>query len=336
MRAAVITGEGGPEVLGLQEVAEPQPGAHEIRVQVEASAINRADLLQCLGRYPAPPGWPPHIPGLELAGVVDACGPSVTRWTPGDRVMAVVGGGACAERLTLHEDEAVAVPAHMPSTTAAAIPEAFFTAYDAAVLQGGLQRDGWLAINAVGSGVGTAAVQIARALGAHCVGSSRTASKLTRASALGLNVPVLGASEALAAATREHTDGRGVQVVVDLLGGEGLDALTTALAPRGRLILVGLMAGARSPLHLGRLLTRRLTVVGTVLRSRSTEEKVALARAFEADLLPHFEGPSPRLAPVVDRVLPLEAIADAHRLLAGNQTFGKIVLDHTPGTVRAA
>jgi NADPH2:quinone reductase len=329
LRAAVITGEGGPEVLSIQEVPTPEPGPREIRVRVEASAINRADLLQCRGRYPAPPGWPAHIPGLELAGFVDACGADVTRWRVGDAVMAVVGGGACADAITLLEDEAVPIPGGMAPTDAAAIPEAFFTAYDAAVLQGGLEGGGWLAINAVGSGVGTAAVQIARCLGARSVGSSRTQFKLDRATTMGLDVPVLGSSDALAAAARQATDKHGVQVVVDLLGGEGLEALTGALTGQGRLILVGLLAGIRSQLNLGRVLTRRLTVTGTVLRSRPTAEKVALARAFESKILPHFEGSTPSLYPVIDRAMPLAHIADAHRLLASNQTFGKIVLDHT-------
>ena len=192
MRAAVITTPGGPEVLSIAEVATPEPTAFEVRVQVKASALNRADLLQRRGHYPAPVGAPDDIPGLELAGVVERCGAHVTRFSPGDRVMAITGGGACADYAILHEREAMTIPDPLSYTEAAAIPEAFMTAYDAAVLQGGLTSGHTLAINAVGSGVATAAIQIANILGARTVGSSRTESKLERALALGLTQGALG------------------------------------------------------------------------------------------------------------------------------------------------
>ncbi len=331
MLAAVITRKGGPEVLELRQVPDPTPGPWEVLVRVEASALNRADLLQRRGLYPAPHGVPSDIPGLELAGTVVARGRQVTRLTEGDRVMAIVGGGACAELAVVHEREAIRVPDGLPATHAAAVPEAFVTAFDAAVLQGGLSSGQWLVVNAVGSGVGTAALQIAHAIGARTVGSSRTADKLERAHQLGLDVAVHGESADLTQATLDATSGRGAAVAVDLVGGAGVNALLGALRPKGTAVLVGLMAGARAELNLGLVLQRRLTLKGTVLRSRPVEEKIAVARAFEDRVVPLMAGPSPRIRPVVDRVLPLAAIADAHAAMEANANFGKIVLDHRGG-----
>jgi len=328
VRALVIEGQGGPEVLALREVADPTPGPCDVLVRVAASALNRADLLQCRGLYPAPAGAPADIPGLEYAGEVVATGAGVTRWTVGDRVMGIVGGGAAAERLVAHEDEALRVPPGLSDTDAAAIPEAFMTALDAAVLQGGLVSGGRVAVNAVGSGVGTALVQIARHIGGHSIGSSRTAAKLDAARLFGLDVPVLGSSPELAEAARAATDGRGADVVVDLVGGPGLGSLIRALRPGGALILVGLLGGHRAEVPLATVLMKRLRVQGTVLRSRSHAEKAALARAFEERLMSGFEGATPALRPVVDHVLPWADVADGHRSLAANATTGKVVLDH--------
>jgi putative PIG3 family NAD(P)H quinone oxidoreductase len=328
MKAAVITRPGAPEVLALREVAAPTPGPFEVLVRVEASALNRADLLQRRGLYPAPAGAPADIPGLELAGTVAAVGPFVSRFAPGDRVMGLVGGGACAELAVLHEREAMRVPAGLSATEAAAIPEAFITAFDAAVLQGGLASGQWLVITAVASGVGTAAVQIARALGARTVGSSRTAAKLAALPALGLDVAVAGTSEALPAAVAEATAGAGAAVALDLVGGPGVTSLLATLRTRGTLVLVGLVGGLKAELNLALVLRGRLRVVGTALRSRPIEEKIAVARAFEDQLLPLFGGAAPALRPVIDRVLPLADIAAGHALLEANATIGKIVLDH--------
>jgi NADPH:quinone reductase len=328
VRALVIEGKGGPEVLSLRDVADPALGPRDVLVRVGASGLNRADLLQCRGLYPAPPGAPADIPGLEYAGEVVATAPDVTRWSVGDHVMGIVGGGAAAELVAVHEDEALRVPAGMKDSDAAAIPEAFMTAYDAAVLQGGLEAGGWVAVNAVGSGVGTALVQIARHLGAHSVGSSRTEAKLGLARTLGLDEHVLGSSAELAEAAKRVTRGDGVQVAVDLVGGEGLTSLITALRTGGVLILVGLLGGVKAEVPLARLLMKRLRLQGTVLRSRGHDEKAALARAFESRLLAGFVGVSPTLRPVVDRVLPWEHVADGHRALANNETVGKVVLTH--------
>ncbi|TNF35285.1 MAG: NAD(P)H-quinone oxidoreductase [Deltaproteobacteria bacterium] len=328
MRAVVITRPGGPEVLELREVADPTPTKGELLVRVAASALNRADLLQRRGMYPAPPGSPKDIPGLELAGTVVACGEGVTRFAPGDEVMAVVGGGACAELAVVHEREAIRRPLGMPASVAAAIPEAFMTAFDAIVLQGGLASGQWLAVDAVASGVGTAAIQIARAIGARSVGSTRTEAKLERALSLGLDVGVHGVTADLAKKAREVTGGAGVAVGLSLVGGPALSDMIAALRPRGTAILVGLMAGAKAELNLVTVLQKRLHVVGTVLRSRPAEEKMAVARAFEDRIQPLFEGEAPLLRPVVDQVFPMEAVAEAHIALEKNSAFGKIVLFH--------
>lgn len=324
MRAAVITAPGGPEVLKLEERPDPTPGAWEVLVEVAASALNRADLLQRRGLYPAPAGAPSDIPGLELAGAVKAVGEHVTRLSVGDRVMGIVGGGANAELVTMHEREAVRVPDELSLSEAAAIPEAFMTAFDAAMLQAGLGAGQWVAVNAVGSGVGTALVQLARAFGAFSLGVTRTASKVESARGLGLDIGVTGGASELVAAAKEA--GVEASVMIDLVGGKDLPKALEVLAPRGRLVLVGLVGGIRAELPLGLVLRRRLSLTGTVLRSRPLEEKLAVARTFESRVVPLIA--RGRLEPVIDRVLPLSQIADGHRLLESNATFGKVVLDH--------
>jgi putative PIG3 family NAD(P)H quinone oxidoreductase len=325
MRAAVVTRPGGPEVLAIEERPAPKPGPFDLLVAVEASACNRADLLQRRGLYPAPPGAPPDILGLELAGTVVSVGSAVTRFGTGARVMAVVGGGASADLAVVHEREAMRVPEGLSTVEAAAVPEAFLSAYDAAVLQGGLESGRLVGVNAASSGVGTALTQICRATGARAIGSTRSPDKLARLRALGVETAVLGGSSELARACLERG---GADLIVDLVGGPGTAQLLDAVNSRGVLVLVGLMGGSRAEIDLARLLRQRLRVQGTVLRGRPPEEKMALAQRFEATLVPRFEGPYPALGPVIDRVLPLDAIADAHRAMEANQTFGKIVLDH--------
>lgn len=330
MRAAVITKPGGPEVLAIREVEDPEPGPWDVLVRVEASALNRADILQRRGFYPAPPGVASDIPGLELSGTVAATGEHVTRFAVGDRVMGLVGGGACADLAVLHEREAIRVPAGLTATDAAAIPEAFVTAFDAIVLQGGLASGQWLMVDAVGSGVGTAAIQIARALGARSAGSSRTAEKLERCGPLGLDLAVVGTTDDLAKRAKAEL-GDGVAVALSLVGGAGVAAMVAAMRATGTIVLVGLLAGTQANLPLRDVLGKRLTIVGTVLRSRPIEEKIAVARAFEDRIVPLFEAHGtapPRLHPVVDTVLPLDEIASAHTLVEQNATFGKVVLSH--------
>lgn len=325
MRAFVITAPGGPEVLELRDVATPEPGPGEIRVRVRAVGVNRADILQRRGRYPAPPGAPSDIPGLEYAGVVDAVGADVEAWRPGDRVMGLVGGGAYAEAVVVDAREALPVPGRLSLVEAAAVPEAFITAHDALFTLLGLRAGERLLVHAVGSGVGTAAVQLARTAGAHVYGTSRSDWKLEKATSLGLELAIETSREEFAEAVLRHTGGAGVDAVLDLVGGAYVRDDLRALATRGRIAVVGLVAGRTTELDLGTLLGKRATLIGTVLRSRSLDEKIAVAEAFRRGALPRFE--TGELHPIIDTVLPMDEVREAHRRMESNQTYGKLVLD---------
>jgi NADPH:quinone reductase len=325
MRAVVISRPGGPDVLELRDVPRPDPGDREIRVRVHSTAVNRADLLQRAGAYPAPAGSPADIPGLEYAGVVDEVGALVTRWRAGDRVMGLVGGGSYAEYVVTHEQEAGAVPASLSFEQAAAVPEAFITAHDALFTQMRLSDGETVLIHAVGSGVGTAALQLAKAAGARVIGTQRSAWKLARAVELGLDVGVeSGGSIDWPAAVLEATAGEGVHGVLDLVGGAFLPLNVHVLRERGRILLVGLVAGSTAELDLRRVLQKRASIIGTVLRARRLAEKIDVAARFAAAVLPLLEAGTVR--PVIDQVLPLAEAARAHDLVAANRNFGKIVL----------
>jgi NADPH2:quinone reductase len=321
MRAIAITKHGGPEVLVLVERPAPEPSRGEVRVRIRATAINRADLLQRMGAYPAPADAPPDIPGLEIAGEVEALGDGVERLAIGDRVFGLVGGGGYAEAVVSHERALAKIPDGMSFEHAAAVPEAFITAHDAIVGQAGLRGGETLLVHAVGSGVGTAAVQLARALGAFSIGTARTADKLERARALGMNAGVVPEGARFADAVRKHGE---PAVVLELIGGSYVDEDIRAVQPLGRIMLVGLLAGARQELDLGGILRKRLRVTGTVLRARPLEEKIAAMRTFEAQVVPLFA--RGLLAPVIDTVMDLDAAAAAHARMASNAGFGKIVL----------
>jgi NADPH:quinone reductase len=324
MRAIVIARPGGPEVLEWREVPDPVPGRGEVLVRVRATAVNRADLLQRIGRYPAPGDSPADVPGLEYAGEIEALGDGVAGWTAGDRVFGLAGGGTYAERLVVHARTLARIPDGIPFEEAAAIPEAFVTAWDAMVTQGRLAAGETVLVSAVGSGVGTAAVQIARAIGARALGTARTPDKLERARELGLDAGIVPTEGRFAAAVREATGGGGVDLVLELVGGGYLAEDLACVAPRGRIVLVGLLAGARAELDLGAILSRRLELRGTVLRSRPLEEKILAARAFARHVVPLVARGA--LRPVIDRVLPLREAAAAHERVASNEGFGKVVL----------
>lgn len=324
MRAVVHTRAGGPEVLEWGTVEDPVPGPDELLVRVRASALNRADVLQRMGRYPAPAGVPASIPGLEYAGEVTRCGARVAGWRPGDRVMGLVGGGAHAEYVVVHERTALRIPPALDWEGAAAFPEAFLTAYDALFVRGQLAPGEAVLVTAAASGVGTAVSQVATAAGARVVGLSRTADKRARLHACGVAHALDPAAPDLPSAVRSATGSSGADLALDLVGGPGIATLMEALAPKGRLVLLGLLAGPRAEIDLSALLSRRLRVVGTVLRARPLEEKIALAQEASRTLLPLLA--AGRLQPVVDRVLPLSEIARAHTALERNETFGKIVL----------
>lgn len=324
MRAIVIARPGGPEVLEEQNRPVPQPGPGEIRVRVRASALNRADLLQRRGRYPAPPGAPQDVPGLEFAGEVDANGEASGLWAVGNRVMGITGGGAHAEYVVVHEREAMRVPHNLSWEEAAAVPEAFLTAHDALFHRLDLGMGERLLIHAVGSGVGTAALQLALAAGATVYGTSRTPAKLKQAEAMGLELGVDSSRDNWVERVEQATEGAGVHAVLDLVGGDFLDGNLRVLSSCGRMALVGTVAGAKADLNLAVLLRKRIQLTGTVLRSRPLEEKIALAREFSKGVLPLFA--SGRIHPVVDRVYSFADIGEAHRQMEANQTFGKIVL----------
>jgi putative PIG3 family NAD(P)H quinone oxidoreductase len=324
MKAVVITRSGGAEVLEVQERPAPEPGVNGIRVRVRASALNRADILQRKGSYPVPPGAPPDIGGLEYAGEVDAVGPGATMWKTGDPVMGIVGGGGHAEYVCVHEREAIAVPKRMSLDEAAAIPEAFMTAHDALFTRLALGVGETVLVHAVASGVGTAALQLARVAGARVIGTSRSPAKLARARKLGLDAEIDASRKDWVAQIEASIGVDGVDAVVDLVGGNYLEGNLRVLAVRGRMVVVGLTAGATTQLDMGVLLRKRITIVGTVLRARPLEEKIGLARDFSERVVPLFE--SGRITPVIDRIMSFSQIRGAHDLMESNETFGKIVL----------
>jgi putative PIG3 family NAD(P)H quinone oxidoreductase len=321
MRAIVYTGVGGPEVISLREVETPSPTEGQLRVRVVATALNRADILQRLGAYPAPPGAVQEIPGLEFAGVVDAVGKGVDERWIGREVCGIAAGGTYAEYVCVHHGLCFDRPEGVSLIESAAIAEAFVTAHDALVTIGGAREGSTVLVHAVGSGVGIAAVQIARALGARVIGTARTESKRARAMHFGLDAAIDPA--VFETSVRAMFD-RGVDIIVDFVGARYLDANVRLLAPRGRLVIVGLLGGARGELDLGQLLRKRARIEGTVLRSRSDEEKSAAVQAFAAWAAPLWANGT--LRAVVDRVLPIERAAEAQQAMSANENFGKIVL----------
>lgn len=326
MRAVVITRPGGPEVLAVREVPRPVPGKGEVLVHVRATALNRADLLQRQGNYPPPPGAPAEIPGIEFAGEVAEVGGDVRLWSRGDRVFGITGGGAHAEYLVAQERALARIPDSLDWAAAAAVPEVFITAHDALTAQAETRLGDRVLIHAVASGVGLAAVQLVRAMGAVPYGTSRTPEKIEPARALGLeNGVALGRDLAeLGPRVREWTHGAGMDVVLDLVGGPYVPASLGVMAPRGRLILIGTIAGRTADVPLGRVLGSRLTIRGTVLRARPLEEKILATRAFAREVVPLLANGS--VQPVIDSEYPLTEIGRAHERLESNEAVGKVVV----------
>jgi len=322
MRAVIITRPGGPEVLEIQDVETPQPTGDQVRVRVHASGINRADLLQRAGGYPAPPGSPANIPGLEFAGEVDAVGPLVRAWKPGQRVMGLAGGGAQAEYILSHEGLLVEIPQNLDFVQAAGIPEVFMTAHDALFTQAGLQMGERVLIHAAGSGVCTAAIQLAHAAGTTTFGTSRTPHKLELARELGLDVGL--SDQNFAAEVNRLTNGEGVHVVIDFIGAPYLDQNLQALAPWGRIVFLSTMGGAQANVNLGMLMGKRISMRGVTLRTRTLEEKLLVTRRFATSVLPLLA--NGKVKPVIDQVYPLEQIAEAHREMGENRNFGKLIV----------
>jgi putative PIG3 family NAD(P)H quinone oxidoreductase len=327
-RAVRIKEPGGPEALHVDRISVDDPGPGQILVEVAAAGLNRADLLQRRGLYPAPPGVPKDVPGLEYAGRVAALGDGVRTFEVGDEVMGIVGGGAMATHLVVHEREAIRVPEGLALTHAAAIPEAFLTAYDALFEQAGVTSGERVLIHAVGSGVGTAALQLARLVGAQALGTSRTEDKIDRCAELGLGDGLHVTDGTFADEVKARTGGHGADVILDLVGAGYLAENLAALAPLGRMVVIGLLSGAKAELPMGPLMKKRLRVFGTVLRARPLEQKAALAQRFGDRIAPLFAADGP-LSPVVDEVVPMSEIAAAHERMERNATFGKIVLSWT-------
>lgn len=326
MRAVVITKPGGPEVLELRDVSKPSPSYGQVLVRVHATALNRADILQREGRYPAPADSPADIPGMELAGEIAEIGAGVSRWKVGQRVFGIVGGGAYAEFLVTHERLLAEIPDALSYEQAAAVPEAFITAHDALVTQAQLRASETVLIHAVASGVGLAAVQLTRALSAIPFGTARGKGKIERAKELGLEDGWAATSELqeIAVLARRWSGGRGMNVVLDLVGGAYFPASLEAMAPLGRLMVIGTMAGREATIPLGRVLSSRLTIRGTMLRGRALEEKIVATRAFEDHVVPLFSRGI--LRAVIDREFALADVRAAHMRMNANESIGKIVL----------
>lgn len=324
MRAVVLRSHGGPECLTIEEVPDPVVGVDEVLIEIASTALNRADLLQVLGLYPNPRPSSLEIPGLEFSGTVVAVGDRVTLWKLGDEVMAIDAGGAYAERIAVHERQLMAVPDRVEVRDAAAIPEVFLTAWDALVVQGGLTSGRWALVHAGGSGVGTAGIQIAKAIGAR-VAVTCSAGKVQACRQLGADVVIDYGSQDFVAEARGATGGRGVDVILDVIGGDYIDRNLQAVASQGRVVQVGLMGGGSASINMGLVLTKRVSLIGTVLRARPIEEKVALTQRFIREMLPLFA--SGELRPIVDSRYPFAQIADAHRYMATNANTGKILID---------
>lgn len=324
MRAVIVTEPGGPEVLMVREIPDPIPGPEEVLVEVRATALNRADLAQRRGRYPAPPGVRADVPGLEMAGVVTAVGERVTGAKVGDRVFGLLGGGGYAERAVTHERMVVPIPNGMSFPDAAAIPEVFFTAHDALFNQCDLRMGESVLIHAVGSGVGTAAIQLAKSAGATAFGTASSADKLSRAVELGLDVAINYKRQNFRDVIQSETKGRGVDVILDVVGAPYWEDNLASLAVLGRMVMVGTLGGAKIEANLGALMGKRLRVCGTVLRARPLEEKIALTQEFAHQVLPLLV--AGKVKPVVDSVFPLERASEAHAYMEANKNFGKIVL----------
>lgn len=324
MRAVVLAGARGVRV---EQRCIAAPVADQVLVRVVGAGCNRADLLQRDGLYPAPAGAPVDVPGLEFAGTVEAVGSGVLTLATGDRVMGITGGGAHAEYLLVPEALCVEVPAQLDLLTAGALPETAFTAFEALVVQGGVRPGARVFVNAVGSGVGTALVQLAGAFGARVVGTTRSAAKLERARDLGLHAGLVvdGSEqpEELAEQVRALAGGD-IDLAVDLLGGAHLEQAAGTLRVAGRIVVLGFLAGTSSTVDVRVLVSRRLSVVGTSLRSRPDHEKAVLAGRFAREALPLVA--DGLLSPVVDRVFDLAEAEQAYAHLESNQTFGKVLL----------
>jgi len=327
MKAVTIVSFGGIEGLEIREVADaPCATVDRVRVWVRAAGLNRADILQRMGRYPAPPGYPQDIPGIEFAGEVSEVGDEVRMWKVGDRVFGIIGGGGQAQYVTVPESHLAPVAPNLDWAEAAAVPEVFMTAHDALFTQCGLQMGERVLIHAAGSGVGTAAIQLVAATGAIAYGTSRTPGKLEKAKEFGLTESVVATNDPMefVAAVKRWTEDSGVNVVLDLVGAAYLKANLEALATGGRLIFVGTTSGSKAEMDYSIAMSKRVRIMGTALRIRSLEEKATATRLFTQHVVPLLANGAVR--PVIDKVFQMAEVRAAHQRIESNESFGKVVL----------
>ncbi len=325
MRAIIFESTGDASVIKLVHEPEPEIRPHDLLVRVHAAGVNRADILQRQGAYGDRPDYGDSLlPGLEIAGEVAKVGPRARGYKVGDRVMAIVGGGGYTELARVDSRMCIPIPDHLNYIQAAAIPEVFVTAHETLIHLGGLKQGDWALIHAAAGGVGSAAIQLAKATGAKTVFTVSSQERIDRITALGGTIGVNYKQTDFLTAVQQATDGRGVDVVIDFIGAPYLDRNLRALVPGGRLILVGTLGGGEGTLPLGVVMYNYLRIIGTVMKSRSSAEKVAMTRRFRDRWLPSFA--TGQLQPVVDRVFPLDATADAHRYMEASGNVGKIIL----------
>jgi len=323
MTAIAIRAPGGPEMLVPEQRPVPAPGAGEILVKVAAAGVNRPDVMQRQGLYPPPPGAS-DIPGLEIAGTVVALGPQATRWTIGDRVMALVTGGGYAEYCTAHESLALAIPAGLSFAEAAAIPETFFTVWHNAFQRGGLKRGETLLVHGGTSGIGTAAIQLAKAFGARVIITAGSAEKCEAARKLGADVAVNYKSEDFVKATKEATGGKGADVILDMVGGDYIERNYEAAAVEGRIVQIAFQGSPKATVDFRRVMLKRLHHTGSTLRARSVPDKAAIAAEVAEKVMPLIA--AGRVKPVMDSSFPLAEAARAHARMESSVHIGKIVL----------
>jgi len=322
MRTVVMSGSGGPEVLGIGVRPTPEPGPGDLLVRVEAAGVNRPDLMQRQGKYPPPPGAS-DILGLELAGTVERVGANVSRWKPGDRVCALVAGGAYAEYCVVPEPQALAIPSGLDPVHAAAIPETYFTVWTNLFERGRLREGERVLVHGGTSGIGTTAIQLGRAFGARVLATAGSDDKCAACDRLGAEAINYRRTN-FVEAVRDLTGGAGVDVILDIVGGSYLSRNFECLAQDGRLVQIGLQGGNKTEINLATVMQRRLTLTGSTLRPRTVEEKGAIARALEARVWPLLAAGT--VAPQVHSVYPIEQAADAHRALESGEVIGKVVL----------
>ncbi|GCD44497.1 NAD(P)H-quinone oxidoreductase [Streptomyces paromomycinus] len=323
MRAITIPEPGGPDALVWAEVPDPQPSEGEVLVEVAATAVNRADLLQRQGFYDPPPGAPPY-PGLECAGRVKALGPGVSGWSVGDEVCALLAGGGYAEQVVVPAGQLLPVPKGLDMAAAAALPEVTCTVWSNVFMIAHLRPGETLLVHGGSSGIGTMAIQLAKAVGARVAVTAGSADKLARCAELGADILVNYRDQDFVQEVRKATDGKGVDVILDIMGAKYLGPNVKALATNGRLAIIGLQGGAKGELHLGALLTKRAAVTATSLRGRPLAEKASIVAAVREHVWPLIE--NGRVKPIVDRTLPITEAAEAHRVVDASSHVGKVVL----------